>query len=332
MKKFLVLLAIICTAGFCTFTLLNKKDNPQTDNNNTKVKQEVNKTENNPKSNKIENKNINLTRNEKKSFLQKEESFVKKTNLYNEIPSSTLPLSAISEVANLPENIQNLVSQIISTNNIYMIQKHNNKVLIITNNPENLRHNVEFTEISLTNGQQTETTLGYNDKIKDSDNDIWEYDFETKQPTRHTKYNKDGDMEFVEVWNYDSENPIKYEMKDSNGNPISLRKETLQDGTNLRVEHLLYDSHGKTRMNVSATFEGEDLKRFTYYNSDKPDESGSIFSDYTAGQKTKETVYTSDLKVKNVYTSDYKDGNRTEIIKWDNNNKEVQKLIPTEEL
>ena len=138
-------------------------------------------------------------------------------------------------------------------------------------------------------------------------------------------------MEFVETWNYDDSEPIKYEMKDSNGKVISLRKETLENGTDLRVEHLLYDKDGKTRINVSATYEGEDIKRFTYYNADKLNESGSIFSDYSNGYKTKETVYTSDLKVKNSYTSEYKDDSRTDIIKWDNKNKEVHKYLPEEE-
>jgi hypothetical protein len=119
-------------------------------------------------------------------------------------------------------------------------------------------------------------------------------------------------------------------MKDREGKVISMRKETTQDGNDLRVEHLVYDKNGNTHINVSATYEGEDIKRFTYYNAEKPNESGSVFSDYFDGLKTKETVYTSDLKVKNSYTSEYKDGTREEIIKWDNKNKEIHKYLPEE--
>jgi len=133
------------------------------------------------------------------------------------------------------------------------------------------------------------------------------------------------------VWNYDSENPVKYEMKDSEGRVISMRNETLTNGTDLRIEHLVYDKNGNTKINVSTTYEGDDIKRFTYYNADKIDESGSVFSDYSDGQKTKETVYTSDLKLKNTYTSDYKDGERENIIIFDNNNQEIKKFIPNDE-
>ena len=248
--------------------------------------------------------------------------------MYDDTPSSVLPLSVITEIPVLPKNVQTIIADIGKDNSIYMVQKNKDKLLIISDNPENLRHNIAFTEVNISNGHQTKTTLGYNDKMNDSKNDIWEYNKETGQPLRHTKYNADGDVDFVEVWNYDLDNPVKYEMKDGNGKIISMRKETINDGTNLRVEHLVYDKDGNTKINVTTTYEGEDIKRFTYYNADKTAESGSVFSDYADGQKIKETVYTSDLKVKNTYTSDYKDGSRENITIYDNKNQEIKKFIP----
>ena len=121
-------------------------------------------------------------------------------------------------------------------------------------------------------------------------------------------------------------------MKDAEGRVMSMTKEESHDGTNLRVEHLIYDKAGHTKMNISTTFDGQDIKRFTYYNADKPAEGCSIFSEYSNGLKTKEILYTSDLKVMNSYTADYKDGNREEIIKWDSGNKEVQKFVPNDSL
>ena len=264
---------------------------------------------------------------EKGIFSDKNETIIQ-TKLYDDLPSSALPLSAITEISNVPDNIRETVTEISKNNNIYMIQKQKDKLLIISDNPENIRHGIEFTELNILNGHQIRTTLGYNDKIKDSQNDIWAYDKDTNQPIKHTKYDSNGDVEFIEEWNYDSENPVKYEMKDSEGKVISIRKETLNNGTDLRIEHLIYDKNGNTKINVSTTFEDADIKRFTYYNADKTSESCSIFSDYSDGQKTKETVYTSDLKVKNTYSSDYKDGNRENIIIYDNKNHEVKKLIP----
>ena len=338
-RKSLIIISALCILGISAYCIINNGKTSNTADYTNKSKVEQN--ESNVTKNKIAVKNNDVKqtkKSDKKSdnkqvTEQKNENNnenIVKANLYNDAPSSVIPLSAITELTSLPKTTQTLINDIIKSNNIYMIQKLNNKLLIISDNPENIRHSIEFTEISLSNGHQIKTTLGYNDKIKDSQNDIWEYDETTHQPIRHTKYNSDGDMEFVEVWNYDQNDPVKYEMKDANGKVISMRKETLNGGTDLRIEHLLYDKDGNTRINVSATYDGEDIKRFTYYNADKINESGSIFSEYSDGQKIKETVYTSDLKVKNTYTSDYKDGNREDIILWDNQNNEIKKYIPEE--
>ena len=253
----------------------------------------------------------------------------KSANLFPDTDNNTLSLSSITEITKLPQNIQDKIKTIIEKNNgIYMISQINDKVIIVSDNPQNIRHGIEFTEISTVNGQQKDTTLAYNDKIKDSDNDIWEYD-NNQKPTKHTKYDKNGDIEFVEIWNYSPEESVKYEMKDGEGNVLSIRKETTDDNVNLRIENLIYDKNGKTKINVSTTYEGADIKRFTYYNADNPEIGGAIFSEYENGEKTKETLYTSDLKVKNVYKAEYKDGNRDKITVYNDNNNEI--LILKEE-
>ncbi len=262
--------------------------------------------------------------------VSKSEETIKQSNLYADLLSNSMPLSTIYEIADMSKEVQNAVKNIAeNSNGIFMAKKVGNKLLLVTDNPDNLRHGVDFVEISLSNAHLTRTTLGYNGKMKDTDNDSWEYETigETKVPLRHTKYNKDGDMEFIETWNYDETNPVKYEMKDDKGNVLSLKKETVASENDMRVEHLIYDKEGKTKVNVSATYEGADIKRFTYYNADKPAESGSVFSEYTDGQKTKETVYNSALKLQNTYTSEYKDGERTEIKVFDSGNQEIEKIV-----
>ena len=335
-KRIYAIATVLVVAVVCTYCLINKQDGIVPKNAENNKTGEVIKTEQVEtvkeskkhyyKADKEESVKTGVVKN---LSTRKEDKFITKTNLHNEMLPSALPLSAISIISELPKNVKESVLKIAETSNIYMIQPKREKLLVITDNPANIRHGVEFIEISTISGQQTKTTLGYNDKMKDSENDKWEYN-EAKQPIRHTKYNNDGDMEFVETWSYEPNEPIKYEMKDDKNNVISVRKETLENGTDLRIEHLLYDKHGKTEINVSATYEGEDIKRFTYYNADKINDSGSIFSDYSNGLKTKETVYTSDLKVKNSYTSEYNDGNREEITKWDNKNQEVHKYLPEE--
>ena len=329
MKKIVLgCVIVVCVAGGCFVGLKNFQSDSDVNNINENVKKD--KTSDVKKTDNKKLKQTKTSISDNKVSVEKENKFLKKADLFDNTPSSALPLSAIAELANLPENIRHLVMNIAENNNIFMMKKYHDKLFVITDNPENIRHSVEFTEISLINGHKKNTTLGYNDRISDSDNDNWEYTDDTKQPLRHTKYNKDGDVEFVETWSYDPNESIKYEMKDAEGNIISLRKETLNGGTDLRVEHLIYDKDGNTRINVSATYDGEDVKRFTYYNADKPKLSGSVFSEYTDGLKTKETIYTSDLKVSETYTSEYKDGSREEIVKWDNKNQEVEKLVPQE--
>ena len=50
------------------------------------------------------------------------------------------------------------------------------------------------------------------------------------------------------------------------------------------------------KVNLTVNYDGADLTRFTYYNADKLNESGSVISEYKDGVITKETVYTSDYK------------------------------------
>ena len=248
----------------------------------------------------------------------------KRTNTYD--LSMNAPLCAISVLADLPANIQDIVKKNIDNfSETYMVKRIGDRILLVSENSDNIRHGIDFVEVSTITGHQTRTTLGYNGKIKDSENDIWIYDETTpeKHPKKHTKYNKDGDVEFIETWSYDAGNPIKYEMKNAEGKPLSIRKETLTGDSDLRVEHLIYDKDGKTKVNVTTTFEGPNIKRFTYYNSDKPQDSASVFSEYNEGDKVKETVYTSDLKVKNVYEGSYDNGELQSITVLDANNKTV---------
>jgi len=328
-KKVLLfaLAAVIATAGFVFF----KQEHPvQTEENS--ALENVSDNAKQASANKDLSKSKKTKSAEKSEELKAEISHnehVKKANLYSSLSNNALTLSGITELSKLSQNTQNNIHKITSdSNNIYYLKHQGDKIFLIIDNPSNLRHGIEFVEISDKNGHQIKTTLGYNDKMKDSDNDKWEFvkNSEEQIPLKHTKYDEKGDVEFIETWNYD-DNPIKYEMKDSEGHVLSMKKEILDTPENLRVEHLVYDKDGKTKINVSATFEGPDIKRFTYYNADKPNQGASVFSEYSEGLKTKETVYTSDLKVQNTYTSIYKDGERKEITVYDGNEKEVGKFL-----
>ena len=204
-KKIVVIASVVCIAIIAAVGILKKDTqnggNVDTSRLNKQVQSSNTKSDTNKQSKVSNNNTINGSGNNflKQAHILKEDSFNKKADLFNNDSGFSIPLSAISVLSTLPQSIQNKVSKIAEVNSIYMIQKNGDKLLVITDNPANIRHSIEFTEISIGSGHQTKTTLGYNDKIKDSDNDIWEYNHETSQPTRHTKYNSDGDVEFVEV-------------------------------------------------------------------------------------------------------------------------------------
>ena len=253
-----------------------------------------------------------------------------KTDLYKGVPDSLLPLSAISEIASLNGHVHKTIKELVDNSTGVLYAKcSGNKLVMVVENPDDNRHGLEFVEISADGKHEKIGFLLSKYSEGNTDEDFWEYDVseDVKRPTKHTKYNSDGDVEFVETWNYSSDEPIKYELKNKDDKVISLVKETIDENNSMRQEHLIYDKDGKTKVNLTVNYDGADLTRFTYYNADKPNESGSVISEYKDGVKTKETVYTSDYKVKNVYEPEYKNGEREGIKVFDNENKEVKTLL-----
>lgn len=332
-KKKIVAASAILIAIVCGILFVKQDENSEVPNLDIKTQNsEKNLPDKADKQNKKDkiflNKNNKSTVMSEKNEVLEKESIIK-ADLLADLPNNAFTLSGITELSKLPHNIQEDIKKIINnSNNIYLLKKHGDKIYLVVDNPANLRHGIEFVEISAKNGHQVKTTLGYNDKMKDSDNDKWEYvqNSEEQLPLKHTKYNSDGNVDFIEVWNYD-DNPVKYEMKNSDGHTVSLRKEVADGDENLRIEHLVYDKDGHTKINVSTTFEGPDIKRFTYYNADKPTQSASVFSEYSDGLKVKETVYSSNLKIQNIYKSTYKDGERIDIKIFDENENEIGEVL-----
>lgn len=302
----------------CAAIILTK----ETKNDDKIVEQEVKKVEK------------SLPEPSQKTIAIKEKNVKKevglKTDLYKGVPDNLLPLSAISEIASLSGGVHKTVKELVDNSTSVLYAKRvGNKLVMVVENPDDNRHGLEFVEISA-NGQHEKINFLLSKYSEaNSENDVWEYDEseDVKRPIKHTKIGSNGEVEFVETWNYLPEEPIKYELKNKEDKVISILKETIDENNSMRQEHLIYDKDGKTKINLTVNYDGADLTRFTYYNSEKQDESGSVFSEYKDGVKTKETVYTSDYKVKNVYQPEYKDGERTEIKVFDNENKEIEKLL-----
>lgn len=269
---------------------------------------------------------------EPKKIKPKEEvkNLPKKADLYNNISGSQLPLNAIFELSKLPADIQKIIKDSLEfDNSIYMVRNDGQNVFILFENAEDSRHGLGVMEINLTDRSIKKSNIGYQDK-DDTMYDVWDYDknSELKRPVKHKKFDKDGTLEYSECWNYSDKEPVKYEMKDANSKVISIKKETIDNDTDLRLEHLFYDEDGNTKMNISVSYEGPEIKRFTYYNSEAPEESLSVFSEYENGVKIREKVYSSEYKLKNIYAVNYNnDGDKTDITIFDSENNEVDKVI-----
>lgn len=229
---------------------------------------------------------------------------VKKADLYNNT-DKLIPFSGIADLALLPAGVKSAVDNILenSSNGIFFLKKSGDKIVVIADtasqDEENSkrRHDFEVMEISAEDG-----------KILNDEN------FTAKED------------DTLETWNTSDEDSVKYKKTDKEGNIISIRKETVENQTNLREEHVFYDKDGNMTMNVSFNYDGADLTRFTYYDSEKPEESFMIVNDYENGVKTKETLYSSDYKLQNTYIPVYTDGQKSGLKVLDSANKEIETL------
>ena len=277
---------------------------------------------------------------EKKIIKKIEKKTPEKYNLYN---SYDMPLISIVEITKLPKEMRKSIDEILkNTQGAYLLKynKNTNKVVVIL--PKDIevediypRHELEFIEINQ-DGTLHKINNIYNGKngeidnaVSASENETWEFDksIEPYRPLKHIVYDPNGEIEFVETWNYSDNEEIKYEMKNGHNKPISLVKECSNNESNYRKEHIFYDEDGKTKMSISANYDGADLSRFTYYNSQDSEGSISIVSDYAEGEKIGETVYNENYEVLAKYKSENNNGLRKKIKIYDNKDNEIEELI-----
>lgn len=324
--KQILLVSFVILIGFGLFLYLdNKKQKTvvKTEDNSPSVEQKV-------QENKVE-KNISKEISKpKQEVIEAPKEVVKKADLYNNFSSNMINFSTISQSANSSSKIQREISNIINSSQaIFYSAKTKDKLYLIKEisseySAKHPRHGLEFIEISLNNGEIEKFSPSYSED-NESETDIWEYDKETGVPISHVHKDNDGNVIFTELWNQKKD--VKYKMLNSKDEIISMFKETVEDGTQLRQEHIFYDTEGNIRMNISANYDGQDLVRFTYFDVQNPEYSGSIISEYQDGVKQKETVYTSDYKVKNIYEAKYEDGERVELKEFDADNNEIDKIL-----
>lgn len=266
----------------------------------------------------------------------------KKYDLYTTTPYE-LPLYSIVEISTLPIEIKKCIDNLLDkAQGFYFLtyDKENHKIIILLQNPistENTyrRHDLQFAEIFF-DGKNQYHSAGYNGIHGETENavqnslkkdDYWKFDktYEPYRPLKHTAYDEKGKVKFSEFWNYDEDSNIKYQMKDSKGNTISILKETFEGDTGYRKEHVFYDNEGNISMNITINYDGANISRFTYYNA-KSNNGLSIISEYTNGLKTKESIYNADYSLKNTVEAEYNDGIRKVIKIKDVDGNEIKKI------
>ena len=152
-KKFIISALIVCIGFAGSFLLMNAKNrNDNTVKEGTSLKTNTEKTQekifrtDSQSSSASQLKRVS-SKDKKSVAASKENNDTIKANLFNNASGDMLPLSAINIMSELPKDINSKILKIAESSNIYMIQKNHDKLLIITENPANIRHNIEFTEI-----------------------------------------------------------------------------------------------------------------------------------------------------------------------------------------
>ena len=262
----------------------------------------------------------------------------KKFDLYAETPYD-IPLLSIYEISKMPSHIKNTVDEILElSQGFYILKEANDRILVLLQNPvleskTYSRHDLQYVEI-YPDGRKVFHNAGYagiegeiSNSVEQIEDD-WIFDKSTEpyRPLKHIVRDDKGKVSFTEIWNYDSNENIKYQMKDSRNKVVSMLKEIQEGESNYRREHIFYDNDGKTAMSITINYDGANISRFTYYNAHDTIDSISIISEYTDGLKTRELVYDEDYQLVNTYESIYTDGIRKGLRVLDADGNEIAKL------
>lgn len=256
-----------------------------------------------------------------KKVVYNEVSQPKKIKIYDSEENKTLPFSSIVQLSEISDNARKTVEKMMQNSDIYYIAQSNDKIIVVkdANDDEDrfTRHDIEIISIS-PDGKLVQKESEFPQKMsnEESEHEIWDYkviEGDMVVPSTHKSLNDSGEVNYIEHWYYNQDEPVKYKVTDGDGKVVSIRKSSRSDGGNWSDEHIFYDKDGNTVLNISTYYEDNNIARFTYYNPKTPEMSVTIVNQYLDNEKTKETVYTTDYRLKNTYTSEYKDGKLVDI-------------------
>lgn len=264
-----------------------------------------------------------------------------KADLYTNY-TGYLPFVSVVEIANLPDARKQKIDAILELSQgcYYLKAVHDGKIFIILQNPvmyganKFVRHNMQIAEIE-PNGTVTYKNLGFSGEENEVENAIlpqkneeWVFDesIEPVRPLKHVVYDKKKKVLYSEMWNYDSSESIKYEMKDSEDKTVSIMKEIVNGENEYRQEHVFYDESGNVLRSITINYDGANIKWFTYYDSKNPERSVTIESEYGDGNKVAEYIYNQNYKLTESFKADYNNGDLRGLRVFDSDNKEILRL------
>ncbi len=324
-KKFFIggilcaLIACVASATFLYQKNIQTKNEPQSTDIPREIKEKVQST----------------TGNATVKPVQQELNKTQRINMYDSEETRTLPFGAITQLATLSLNAQKTIENIMQNANVYYIDKTDDKIIVIKDaNDEEARftrHDVEIISISLDGTKiKKETNFPHKMSNEESEKEIWDYQLiegDVMVPTSHKTLNENESIKFIEHWYYTPDEPVKYKLTNGNDKVLSIRKSLHQGGGNWSDEHIFYDENGNTALNITIAYENNNIARFTYYNPKKPEESVTILNEYINDEKSKETVYTTDYRLKNTFYADYKNGKRATLRVFDSNNHQINEFL-----
>ena len=259
-------------------------------------------------------------------------------DLYSETPYE-IPLYSIVEIAKLTPKVKKAVDEILeASQGFYFLRVNNDNVFVILQNPAKTmnvypRNELQFAEIDM-EGNVTYHNAGYTGVDGEIENavgvkeDVWTFDetIEPFRPLKHVVYDEKGKIKFTEIWNYEENNSVKYQMKNASKKVLSILKESQDNDSNYRKEHIFYDNDGNIVMSLTVNYDGANISRLNYYNSHDLIDSVSIFSEYENGLRVKESIYDENYELMNTVVSTYINEKREAIEMFDKDGNKIQEI------
>lgn len=261
-----------------------------------------------------------------------------------------LPLYSIIEISKMPKALKEAVDKALEDAQGFYLLKYNKdeqKAFIILQNQVSItdafpRHNLEFMELYLNSedgkilknlyspaymGQENESFFAIY-SVHGSD-EAWEIDNKPSVtlPLKHTYFDQKGKIKNQELWYYDENKEVKYQLKSANKKVISMLKEYKQGEMGLRKEHLFYDTEGNLILSLTINYEGANITRVMYFDKHNMEESMSIITYYSDGLKVKEEIFGNDYKLANIVMAEYNNGERQKVKLLDSASELIREIV-----